>query len=325
MNFKSALKALLACSLVVTSYGATMAIVSKTNPSMCLDLFEHGDSPLERTGIVTEKCVSDLLSQQWFFDAGSWRIRSALNPRKCIGVEMSPKGSPWGALRILGCDKNSTDQLFGWDDSTAAIFKTAKKEEHVNPLSSICFHAGSKAGDWVYLRPFNATDTLQQWSAVQGPPLATMAIVPKAHPSSCLDLLGQSALDGTSIVTEKCVAGLISQQWFFDAGSWRIRSALNPKKCIDWQSIKGDPKGNLNLNACAANSTSQLFGWDANTSAIFESPEKGTHAKVGSMCFRAGSKNEGNVTVRGCNATDTLQQWSATFRLPGTALASILV
>jgi len=222
-------------------------------------------------------------------------------------------------------DKNNTDQLFGWDDSTAAIFKTAKKEEHVNPLSSICFHAGSKAGDWVYLRPCNATDTLQQWSAVQGPPLATMAIVPKAHPSSCLDLLGQSALDGTSIVTEKCVAGLISQQWFFDAGSWRIRSALNPKKCIDWQSIKGDPKGNLNLNTCAANSTSQLFGWDANTSAIFESPEKGSHAKIGSMCFRAGSNNGGNVTVRGCNGTDTLQQWSATFRLPGTALVSILV
>jgi hypothetical protein len=229
-----------------------------------------------------------------------------------------------GGLSILGCDKNSTDQQFGWDDSTTAIFKTEKKEEHVTP-SSMCFHAGSKAGDWVRLGPCNATDTLQQWSAVQGPPLATMAIVPKAQPSSCLDLLGQSALDGTSIVTEKCVAGLISQQWFFDAGSWRIRSALNPRKCIDWQSIKGDLRGNLNVNTCAANSTTQLFGWDANTSAIFESPEKGTHAKVGSMCFRAGSKNGGNVTVRGCNATDALQQWSATFRLPGTALASILV
>merc|ERR1712183_900577 len=113
---------------------------------------------------------------------------------------------------------------------------------------------------------------------------ATMSIVSKMNPARCLDVLGQTTLDGTAIVTEKCVTGRLSQQWFFDAGSWRIRNALNPQKCIDWQ-YKGETKAHLRISGCAANGTSQLFGWDDNTSAIFAAPGRGTHVKVDSVCF----------------------------------------
>lgn len=340
MPFKNMIKVLLVCKLTLASHawthGATMSIVSKCldpcffiEKHMCLGL--RGRSTLDGTSIVTEKCASlrdtseefAYHSQQWFFDAGSWRIRSLLNPNKCIDWQFR---NFTGDLRINSCDANSTSQLFGWDDATHQIFVSPEKGAHAKPVGSMCFKAGNKSADdhhnvtlgTASLAACDVADKLQQWNAIFAPPpppTKTMAIISKANPHRCLDLLGQAPLDGTAIVTETCVAGLLRQQWFFDAGSWRIRSALDPTKCIDWQVVKGDPKGSLKLNGCDANSTRQLFGWDDTgpIAAIFASPEKGAHWKVGSMCFTSGEQERNHVTLSACNATrgDKLQQWYA--------------
>jgi hypothetical protein len=138
---------------------------------------------------------------------------------------------------------------------------------------------------------------------------APMAIVAKGNKSLCLDLLGERTQPGTPIDTWECVAGLLGQQWFFDAGTWRIRSAVAPTKCID----AGDSKSGMKvtLEDCNETSTTQYFGWDITTNAIYATPEKAS-LKPASMCMEIGGKEHGGrVTLRDCNGTKTTQQWSA--------------
>merc|ERR1719375_1246830 len=109
----------------------------------------------------------------------------------------------------------------------------------------------------------------------------TMSIVSMAltKPKYCLDLLGERTIKDTPIDIWDCTAGLLGQQWYFDAGSYRIRSAIDNKKCID-----GGNSTSLTLQDCSNASKSQFFGWDVATNAIYMSPEKGDMA-AGSMCL----------------------------------------
>jgi hypothetical protein len=139
-----------------------------------------------------------------------------------------------------------------------------------------------------------------------------MSIVSESNPDYCLDLLGERTQPGTHIDTWQCVAGLLGQQWIFEEGSWQVKSAVDTNKCIDGGDLK--PGSQLTLQKCNTTSTSQYYGWDSNTNAIYSSPDKGSVKPTGSLCMKVPEKTElqgGAIELTACNATSKGQQWSA--------------
>merc|ERR1719460_2145147 len=94
-------------------------------------------------------------------------------------------------------------------------------------------------------------------------------------------------------------------------GTFRIRSAVDDRKCVD----ASGPS--LSLNDCSTDKVSQYFGWDIKTNAIYLSPDKGD-LKPGSMCITMPEEGKQGAVLAlvFCNATNTLQQWTAVMGPP---------
>merc|ERR1719217_1928526 len=76
----------------------------------------------------------------------------------------------------------------------------------------------------------------QKWSIdVPKPPPRPFVITldDQNHQNTCLDLLGGDTKNGNTIDIWGCSAGSKGQQWLFPDGEFRIKSVVDPKKCID--------------------------------------------------------------------------------------------
>jgi len=216
-----------------------MAIVAKSNHTLCLDLLGERTQP--GTPIDTWECVAGLLGQQWFFDAGTWRIRSAVAPTKCIDAGDFKSGMK---LTLADCNATSNSQYFGWDITTNAIYATPEKAS-LKP-ASMCMEmdATKQNGGSVTLKACNTTKVTQQWNAVVGPAPAplkneTFTFSPAtSNGQLCLDLKDSKVDNGNPIDLVQCQAGSKGQEWIFAEGAYRIASALNPNKCVDATDMK---------------------------------------------------------------------------------------
>jgi len=215
-----------------------MSIVPKGKPSYCLDLL--GERTQNGTPIDVWECTAGLLGQQWYFDAGSFKIRSAVDPKKCIDATGSQ-------LTLNDCSDARTSQLFGWDLATNSIYLTPDKGA-LKPTGSMCMATTDavKEGEVIELAACDAKNEFQKWEAVVGPPPKptkneTFTFSPDADAKSCLDLQGGKLDNGSPVILSTC-SGNKSQEWIFSQGTYRITSALNPNKCIDATTMaKGNP------------------------------------------------------------------------------------
>jgi len=233
----SKMQVLLLCAIAASAAAAPMAIVAKSNQSVCLDLLGERTQP--GTPIDTWECVAGLLGQQWFFDAGTWRIRSALAPTKCIDAGESKNGTE---LTLADCNETSTSQYFGWDITTNAIYAAPEKSSLRKSRDCLVMTmAENKHGGRVFLSECGAAgpSALTEWSAVVGPAPApkkneTFVFSPAlSNGKLCLDLKDSKVDNGNPIDLVPCKAGDKGQEWIFAEGSYRIASALAPNKCID--------------------------------------------------------------------------------------------
>lgn len=221
---------LLCCSmpLLCAANGNSFAIVLKSsegNKTYCLDLF--GQNTQIGTPIDIWECTnSDITGQKWIFDKGSYRIRSSVNYSKCAAVNGTE-------LVIEDCGASSS-QSFGWDEKTAAIFMytgSASFDKCLRVDGVISSGKAVRVGSCI-----NAS----AWFAREGPPpgpypnSAMFNFKPAGQPSMCLGLSPNvSVMDNTPLCLSKCSNSSRHQEWIFAAGSYRIRSVMNPTLCID--------------------------------------------------------------------------------------------
>jgi hypothetical protein len=213
-----------------------MSIVVKSNPKYCLDLF--GQMTQDGTPIDLWECSAGLLGQQWSFDAGSWKIRSAVNSSKCVDagdMNVSTK------LTLNDCDK--TQSLFGWDIATNAIYLSPKKGV-LTPGSKCIQISNVSEGAVVQIAACSATEKKQQFAAVVGPPPVpskneTFLFHLGNNSKMCLSIPSKPVSNGEAVSVSACTANQTKgQEWIFTQGSYRIQSAIDPSKCIDATDMK---------------------------------------------------------------------------------------
>jgi hypothetical protein len=250
MTPKNFVSLLLLCSLTTSAMATTMSIVVKSNPKYCLDLF--GQMTQDGTPIDLWECAPGLQGQQWFFDAGSWKIRSAVNSSKCVDAGTG-NVSIGTKLTLNDCEK--TQSLFGWDIATNAIYSSPQKGA-LTPGSKCIQIANVSEGADVSIAACKAKEENQQFAAVVGPPPApppapwwngTFTFHLGTNTSKCLSIPTSfhrttPVSNGDPVVVRDCPSGGVPgpyyQSWVFTQGSYKIQSADDPMKCIDAADMK---------------------------------------------------------------------------------------
>jgi hypothetical protein len=228
---------MLCCSLplLCVADGNSFAIVlkaSNTNQTYCLDLF--GQNTQNGSPLDIWKCDNtDITGQKWIFDKGSYKIRSTVNYSKCAAIN--------GTKLVIEDCGTSPNQRFGWDDQTAKIFMytgSASFDKCLRVDGALSSGTKVQVGSCI-----NAS----AWFPREGPPPgpypkdSVFNFKPAGQPSLCLGL-SPNAIN--SSVMEKSPLGIYecssvssksskAQEWIFAAGSYRIRSVMNPMMCID--------------------------------------------------------------------------------------------
>jgi len=219
--------------------GPTMAIVTSLKDNAgrfhCLDLF--GQNPADGTPIDVWTCVSPPIpGQLWFFDTGTFMIRSSVDPTKCIDAGTMRLSTQ---LSISSCTKPTPkdSQKIGWD-AAGALYLV---ESH---LPQLCFAPKHNAsgnvtnGSAVALEACSTKAAVAQKWRVNLPPgpiapnstfaFRTTAALPV---QACLNA-SAGAPDGAPVSVVRCTNEL-SQKWVFAAGSYMIRSAAHSGQCLD--------------------------------------------------------------------------------------------
>jgi len=274
------------------------------NSSFCLDLF--GRQTFNGASIDVWQC-DNTQGQWWIFEPGSYRIRSAINANKCIDATDMNIGTQ---LKIWDCNE-LPQQKFGWDENSGAIYLGSGAKT----ISSKCIESaadlrnGTSNGTAVRVAKCSNV-TNQSWRVNQAPgpvePNATFFI---KHGSFCMDVLGQQAVNGNPIDLWAC-NGLKGQQWVFAAGTYRIRSLLDPTKCVDALDMK--PGSSLVLWDCNG-LPQQRWGFNGASSTIYLDGQD--------SCMKAddSQKNGTYIGIGDCSSQWTLE------KVNGTAFASSLI
>lgn len=290
----SKMQVVLLCAVAASAAAAPMAIVATGNRGLCLDL--SGERTQPGTPIDTWECVAGLfLGQQWFFDAGTWRIRSAVAPTKCIDAGDGKSGTK---LTLADCNEKSTSQYFGWDASTNFIF-AAPDKRGLHDAKRVCMQRDNKAhGGQVFLNGC-AQHGEQEWSAVvgyaPGPTKNETFTFARdlSHAQLCLDLKDSKVDNGNPIDLVHCQAGSKAQEWIFDCrtgieGRYRIASALAPNKCIDATDVKMGTK--LILWDCNG-FPQQQWGFEASATGSYEGTVYLSASPKGRECLATDATN----------------------------------
>lgn len=193
------------------------------NSSFCLDLFGR---QTDNGSLIDVWQCDGTQGQLWIFEPGSYRIRSSISSKKCIDATDMNIGTQ---LKIWDCN-DLPQQKFGWDADSGAIYLGSGAKTS----SSKCIESTAHTHNGTAVLIANCSNsTNQSWRVNQAPgpvePNATFFI---KHGPMCMDVLGQQAVNGNPIDLWAC-NGLKGQQWVFAAGTYRIRSLLDPSKCVD--------------------------------------------------------------------------------------------
>lgn len=283
---------------------------------LCLDL--NGGKTDNGTPIDVWTCGSafnPVKGQQWYFDPGTFKLRSSLDENKCIDAGDVKQGS---LLQISDCNINA-GQFFGWDAKTSTIYLYSTKNQNTMcvDVKDATFKDGTPLQVWKCDGYPN-----QEWTISVPPPPPKPFKIQVNGQNKCLDLYGQKTDNGTPIDIWDCSGGK-GQQWYFQPNSYKIQSVIDPKKCIDASSMK--LRNTLTIWDCNA-LPQQEFGYDQSKGAIFLG--KDTKSEDLCMCL-TDFKNGSPIQLYTCNGQGT-EKWTFTeisytqFAAPETTQAQLV-
>jgi hypothetical protein len=287
------------------AYQITVKGQSSSNGLYCLDLYggqKRAGSPID----IWTCDVNNPKGQLWYFDEGTFKIRSALDPSICIDAGDTKQGS---ALIINACSI-SISQLWGYDSKAARIYLQATVSQASQAMCMDVKNAVYKDGTSVQAWPCDGLPN-QQWSISipKPPPRPFMMMLDDggnnpAKKKFCIDLYGGDTKKGNKVDVWECSPGAKGQQWLFADGAFKIQSVLDPKKCID----AGSPpslRNHLILWDCIDNAPQQTFGYDFKSGGIFI----GKKLTGNDLCISVTGYNNGNgLQLYTCNSQPT-EKW----------------
>jgi hypothetical protein len=211
-------------------------------------------------------------NQLFFFDPGSWRIQSAIDPSLCLdSTTVNPKGTTF--LKLWGCN-GTPEQQFGYNSDGLIYLKLNSK------LCIDVFFPIERANK-AQIAACNTYYLQQKFDVNLG---TTIRVNKEAN--LCLD--AGKAQKGALVQAWPC-NGHSNQQWWYDPQSGALRSALGPSSpalCLDAFDTK------------AAHQQLQL--WDCNQ---FAAQQWGYDPAGGTIYLRE------SLPVSGANARFCLDLW----------------
>jgi hypothetical protein len=305
MRFSSILG--MAALPVALSEGQAFQITVKgqTSPNggglYCLDMYggqTRAGSPVD----IWTCDANNPKGQLWYFDEGTFKIRSALDSTKCIaagdmkqGTKLTIEDCSIGSEQFWGADM--TNQFTIWLQATAG----KQSQTFCMDVKDALYKDGTAVQVW----PCDGLAN-QKWSIQVPKPPPRPFVISLADPkykTKCLDLLGGDTKNGDKIDLWDC-AGSKGQQWLFADGEYRIQSVVDPKKCID----AGNPpslRNQLQIWDCIPNAPQQTFGYDSKHGGIFI----GKKQTGNDLCISVTGYNNGQgLQLYTCN-TQLTENW----------------
>lgn len=282
---------LFACA---SSSGQILQISLIDQPNLCLDVY--GGKADDGTKIDVWTC-GGVKGQQFYFDAGTFKIRSVLDETKCVDAGDMKQGTPL-VLNTCSLDKS---QFWGYSSTsnTIYLYQSESDASMCMDVKDATYKDGTVVQNW-------ACDGLgnQGWTvAVPKPPVKPFTIKVQDQ-NLCLDLYSQKTDNGTPIDVWTCSGGA-GQQWLFETGSYKIQSVVDPNKCIDASDMK--VRSTLRIWDCNG-LKNQKWGYDTKAATIFL-PESEADA-TNCMCL-TDYKNGAPVQIYACNDQET-EKWQLT-------------
>lgn len=283
---------------LVLAEGDLWWITVKSNDKLCLDV--SGGKKDNGTPIDIWACDYSAKGQQWYWDAGTFKLRSLLDETKCLDANDMKQGTP---LQLWDCSIDQ-QQFWGWADKTSTIFLQAT----AGGANTICMdvqNAAFKQGTLVQAWGCDGMNN-QEWALTKPVPPPKPFTFTLPNTKFCLDLYGGTAKSGTAIDLWTCNQGTKGQQWLFAAGTFKIQSVVDPTKCID----AGDRqfRGGLKLWDCNGQ-PQQTWGYDSNTKQVFLYDSKTATKPSDSLCIATTAFQDGaGLQLYSCNAQNT-EQW----------------
>jgi len=274
--------------------------------ALCLNLYGN----LIRNTINIWTCDSkNPDNQMWYFDAGTFKIRSVSDETKCLDAGDMKQGTP---LQIAACNIN-TQQFWGMDQNAGTIYLFGTTQTSQTMCMDVK-DAQYKDGTGVQVWPCDGSPN-QAWSVAKpAPPPVPFTIKlddgDKSH-NFCLDLYGGDTKNGNKIDIWTCSPGTKGQQWLFQGGQYKIQSMVDPSKCIDGHQLA--ERTQLQIWDCNG-LPAQTFSYNPNSGAIFAG--KSTKESSNNQCISLTDTKDGApVQLFGCNGAGTMN-WALSDATP---------
>jgi hypothetical protein len=268
-------------------------IQAQGNSKLCLDVL--GGKSDNGTPIDVWTC-SSIKGQQWHFDPGTYKLRSAIDPNKCIDAGDMKQGT---GLVLNDCDIQP-QQFWSYSSKTSTIYleATTGGTTMCMDIKDAAYKAGTRSQVWTCDGLAN-----QGWTISVPPPPPRPFQIKVAGSNFCLDLYSKKTDNGTPIDAWTCANGEPGQQWLFVDGGYKLQSVVDPKKCIDAQGM--NLRDTLKIWDCNSQ-PQQTWGFDDKQGAIF----LGKDPKKASLCMcLTDFKNGAPIQLYTCNGQSP-EKWT---------------
>lgn len=277
--------------------GPQWITIGGQSPPVCLDTYAGRKTA--GTGVELRTCDPKADSQKWKFSPGTFKLRSVLDESMCIDAGDMKKGTE---VQLQTCNINASQM---WSYSSNKGYHSIYLEStSASGGIVMCMNVeGGTFQDGAKAQVSECDGKADQNWAVMAPWSPFKITV--AGQNKCLDLYGQKTDNGTPIDVWDCDPDNKNkgQQWYFVEGSYNIKSALDPTKCVDASNMKYGT--NLAIWDCN-DQDQQKWGYDPKMKTIYLTQQNPT------LCMCLSSFNNGSpLHLYTCNGAGT-EQWQIT-------------
>ena len=290
-------------SLAATSGGGNLSfdfsvprtISLRGSPTWCLDAQNSCKIAPCDTRLFVWECNGHA-SQQWLFDTGSYKLRWAPDPTKCVdgGNNLSV-----GTETYLWACNGLSQQKFGYDPKAGTIFFY----DSAPTLASLCLDTGGHVafGNRVTVAECTASPQ-QQLNVFWGTTIRLWE-----HYNSCLDLPNGRATQGALLQIWDC-NGFANQQWILDPNKRRViygGEVNNQLYCLDGGTLAG---GNRLMIWPCNGLKQQNWGYDPVQRTVYL-PQTEADASLCMDLYNGDWRNGHAIQIWQCNMCWN-QQWT---------------
>lgn len=213
----------------------------------CIDVKNHGTE--NGTNIRLWTCMEHD-EQRWIYDGLTQQLRSYLDINKCLDDAFNGRTTNGNNIQLWDC-KPSNQGGMGqqWTISNASLISNPTSIQYIVPtkydnraLQSI---NGAKMNSNIQLGAKSSTNSNLKWF-FDGQQI-------KYGPSRdlCLGLEDNKTAAGTNVQLKGSSSDSNTRKWIYDGMTKQIRSAADPKKCLEVETTGSyDVGSNLKLMAC---------------------------------------------------------------------------